>query len=95
MKTLVSASVLSLIATTAMAGDYYGNFASPELETTVSSSSAAMVPATASPNTIQTSLYTFDPEDANVPLATHASSQGVVVAHLQPAAYSVFVYDDD
>ena len=93
MKKLLAATTLTLIANLAVAGDYYGNFASQELETTVGNNqgrgSAVIVPST-----VQVSLYSFDLRDAP---ALPDSSAGVNRASpewAQSTAYDQFLRGD-
>jgi hypothetical protein len=58
MKTLITASALTLIANLALADDIYRSFASPELDSSVSNNYGVVFPSIV-PSAVRVSLYDF------------------------------------
>jgi hypothetical protein len=93
MKRLLTASALMLTANLAVAGDFYGGFASPDLETTVGNGNGGASAPTA-PSAVRVSLYDFYQGDPDVAPEYSGAVSGKSFAQAQPTAYDDYVRGD-
>jgi hypothetical protein len=93
MKTLITASALTLIANVAFANEIYGNFVSQELDTTVGARQSIVAPPAQS-REVAVSLYAFYKGDPDVPqdLRGYVPRMSPVQDHL--TAYDMFLIGD-
>ncbi len=92
MNRLMVISTLALAANVTLAGDFYGQFASSELESTAVSGYAVSAPRAAS--AIRVSLYDFAPDDASIPLAGTNRGNSPPLGQGGLTAYDELVLED-
>ena len=93
MNKLLTATTLTLIANVAVAGDFYGGFASPELETTVSNNQW-QGPTAKVPSAVRVSLYAFDPADAPLTPDRSGDIGRISLSQTQSTSYDRFLLGD-